>query len=885
MSSVDSAFLKRYALLDLDALQTHASNTDTLTAFRAALKTGREQLSKAHHANEPTDTIVYATAWLADQLIKTAWQGQLSSQAQQGTDLIAVGGYGRGELNLRSDIDLLILSKKEPSVDIATELGVVIQFLWDIGLEVGHSVRTLHDCVEQGKADITVMTNMLESRLLCGDQARFDAFQARIHQADLWPAPEFYKAKHQEQKDRHHQADNTAYRLEPNIKNSPGGLRDLQTIGWIANRVHHTDDIQILHSNGLLSDEESTRFINARNLLWQLRNGLHILAKRPEDRLLFAWQSDLASALGYEDTDTHRAVEIMMQRYYRAAKDVDLLNRLSLQYFDELINHADITQVQPIDEHYELVNGYIHHRDPDLFDHSPHHLLTVFECYQKTPGSKGFSAEIIRAVIANVHHIDDAFRANPQHKATFYAFFHYEKRLTHTIRKLDSYGVLAAFLPVYGRIVGQMQHDLFHAYTVDAHTLLVVRNVRRMTIKYHRKELPFPSELIKRTPRHDRLYLAALFHDIAKGRGGNHDKKGARDALDFCLDIGLSREDSEFISWLVLHHLQMSKVSQREDLSDPKVIQDFCQLVGDSEHLDNLYLLTVADIRATSQTTWTPWKGHLLKELYDKSQQFIKSNKAIEKSAEQHILEVQAEAQQLISDRVPKSLLKKYWAMHDPDYFLQHEPRMIAWHAESVGETHALDLPMVVGRYRSTLKVAEFLIYTAETEHLVSTITRTFDKLSLNIEDARIHAGNPGYTLLLFHLTHSHQKPLDDETIDRHIDQLRQALITSRSTTQPSKRLIPKRLQQFEVEPHLAFEDDLDKGETTLTLTALDQPGLMHQVANLFAECHVKLLSARINTHGEKAKDTFTICDHHSHIALSDEKKQCLTSKALERLR
>ncbi len=859
--------------------------SDLLTTFKQRLKDARTELIAMNQRQANIEKVVRATAARTDEILIEAWQAHFR-QASQIT-MVAVGGYGRNELNIHSDIDLLFLHDFSDSIEQSLDdsgIGAFIQFLWDIGLEVGQSVRSVEECLMQANQDITIMTNLLESRFLAGDKARYQRFNQQIREHSSWTNESFYAAKHEEQLNRHERFDDTTYKLEPNIKKSPGGLRDIQTISWIANKIYGTSDPDSLNSLGLLTEDELDLFKASRNTLWSIRNALHILNGRAEDRLLFTHQQDIAARYGFTDKPGQLAIEQLMQEYYRAAHDIRRLNEFILQLIDESLGDAQASQRIELDEFFYIQSGYLGLSSKDTFAQNPGQILRVFNLYQRHHYAlKGFSADCARAIREARPLIDEVYRENPQNLTLFLAIFKRETGLTHTLRKMHQFGVLGAFLPVFGKIEGQMQHDLFHAYTVDAHTIMVVRNLRRCAMERFRHELPDITDLALRTDKRYRLYLAALFHDIAKGRGGNHDKLGAEEARIYCEKLGLPRADTDMIVWLVLEHLKMSTISQREDLSDGDVIQGFAELTGNQERLDNLYLLTVADIRGTSASTWTAWKGHLLRQLYLATSALFSEHEHDTEPASQ-IETKRAGTLALLENRIPRERFDQYWAMLDEEYLHMYAPDTIAWHAEAICQASALDLPVVEIRYITEIEAGQYLIYTADTDVLLSTVTSVIEQLGQNIVQARIHAANPGFTVLIFTVTSDHTES-DLQDLDSHRERMRSALLQAREHRAPIKKMIPRRLQQFHIEANIRFTIAQDEQTTIISITALDQPGLIHIIATAVAKCRIRLISAHITTVGEKAEDRFIVSQRNTKQALNKKQQTCLKDALLKALK
>ncbi|MBT4836202.1 MAG: [protein-PII] uridylyltransferase, partial [Methylococcales bacterium] len=606
---------------EIDDLKTKLkTNTPLIPLFKGVLKKILKQ-QQQQFLEAPKDTVehlVKQRSQVIDQLLILVWQ-QFFSESQS-ISLIAGGGYGRGELHPHSDIDLMILVANDDLQDHQEAIESFLTFLWDIGLDVGHSVRSINESISECKEDITIATNLMESRLIIGEETHFQSMREQTTSDQTWTGTRFFEAKLEEQKKRHLKFHDTAYNLEPNIKENPGGLRDIQAIGWVAKRHFNVDRLDDLVDKGFLTPIELDTLKQGQNYLWRIRFALHIIAKRREDRFLFDHQRTVAEILGFKDTKTIAAVESMMQSYFRTVLELNRLNELLLQLFKEAILYpTDNPTIQPINNRFQSHNGYLETVSDNVFKRTPFALLEFFLIKQQHPELKGIRASTIRLIRDNTHLIDDQFRQDIRNISLFIEIMRQPHGLTHELRRMNRYGILAAYLPVFNNIVGRMQYDLFHIYTVDEHTLMVIRNLRRMTVPTFAHELPHCSEIIQQIPKQELLYLAGLFHDIAKGRGGDHSKLGAMDAEQFCQLHRLGQYDTKLVTWIIRSHLIMSSTAQRKDISDPDVVLEFANIVGDVNHLNYLYLLTIADIRATDPKLWNSWKDSLLKELYHKT--------------------------------------------------------------------------------------------------------------------------------------------------------------------------------------------------------------------------------------------------------------------------
>jgi [protein-PII] uridylyltransferase len=585
-------------------------------AYRELLRQAHEELKARFQAEDPIEDLVHARAALIDIILREAWRTQHVADGDSWA-LVAVGGYGRGELHPCSDIDIMLLVPAPPDAHGRGIVERLVTFLWDIGLEVGHSVRTVEECVQESTADVSVMTTLLEARQLAGSTALVARMRDALSPEHVWPVKEFFEAKVREQSERHLKAHDTAYNLEPNVKTGPGGLRDIQTIAWVAKRHFGSDTLDGLATRGFLSVAELRRLKQAQAFLWKVRFGLHVLQGRREDRLLFDHQIRLAQIFGYEDASYTLAVEQFMQRYYRTVMDVSLLNELLLQLFREAIL-TESEPPRPLNARFQVRNGSLEAVSSDVFARTPSAIMELFVLLQQNPDIDGVRASTMRAVARNLWLVDEEFRQNPRNHRLFLEIVRSPIGVTHELRRMNTYGVLGRYIPAFGRIVGRMQYDLFHAYTVDAHTLFVVSNLRRFAIPRYDHELPAASRIMQSLPKPEIAYLAALFHDIAKGRGGDHSELGGVDAEAFCLEQGLSPYDARMVAWLVRNHLELSITAQKQDIADPEVISAFAHKVGDENHLDYLYVLTCADVRGTNPKLWNSWKASLFHDFYDR---------------------------------------------------------------------------------------------------------------------------------------------------------------------------------------------------------------------------------------------------------------------------
>jgi len=843
---------------------------------KAQLEEARARLSAAHAAKVRPHSILRAYSQFIDSLLVHLWRGLVDDgHGQTQLSLVAVGGYGRQELHPGSDIDLLILLAPDGSSPDIERIEHFIRFLWDMGLQVGHSTRTLRECVRQARADITVVTNLMEARHLSGSAELLSRLGSQIGPTRMWSPRKFFEAKRQEQINRHQRYGDTAYNLEPHIKEGPGGLRDIQTIQWVGHRYFGTPDLKKLSDEGFLTDAEVAELLKGRELLWRLRNGLHLLTNRSEDRLLFDYQREVAEQFGYRDGG-QLAVEKLMKRYFRTVKELRVLNEILLQHFEEAILHSRRKQTTVINRRFQSTDGLLEVSHPEVFKRQPFALMEAFFLFSQEPEIRDFRGNTVRLIRTNLGLIDGAFRKDIRCRSLFMEILKSPSGQTRTLRKMDAYGVLGAYLPAFRRIVGQMQHDLFHVYTVDAHLLFVVRNLRRMDVPKHDGELPECSRLMRGLFKKHRLYLAALFHDIGKGRGGDHSTLGERDALRFCRAHDLSDYDATFVAWLVRTHLLMSWVAQRQDISDPEVINQFAAQVGDQERLDNLYLLTVADMRGTSPKVWNDWKGKLLNDLYHDTSRALRRGKGQPIQAEDKIRDVQQEALHLLGDDRAE-VVSRLWAQFDQDYFLRNVPESLAWHALLLLEKSAAEFPLVDLRLDASSGTARFLVCCPDSEDLLCRVTAGLDRLNMNIVDARVHRLSSNLVIMVFVVLAAKHAGTRQFELDGVIDRLRSHLL-SRDWELPTRRpRVQRALKHFPIETTVRFSDpEAQEAVTVMEVVAQDRPGLLLQVAKALLSCKIHLVNAKVGTFGARAEDIFYITDRDGMPLANPDQRACV---------
>ncbi|MDX2316571.1 MAG: [protein-PII] uridylyltransferase [Gammaproteobacteria bacterium] len=834
-------------------------NLHGLTSYRDALASARQSLAEQYRGGVAASALVRQSAEFIDTLLAKAWRAH-DLPADKNLALVAVGGYGRGELHPGSDVDLLILVDKKRGH--SGQIQAFITFLWDIGLEVGQSVRSVKDCVRESKKDITVTTNLMEARLIVGDLALFERMRQATSAEKFWPSRKFFEAKWAEQRARHHKFHDTAYNLEPNVKEGPGGLRDIQMIGWVAKRHFGADTLHDLVTHEFLTESEYESLTQGQGFLWQVRFALHTLAGRREDRLVFDYQRALAEQFGYSDDDANLAVEKFMKRYYRTIMELSRLNEMLLELFQEAILHAHVRQVvTPINRRFRSVNGFIEVTDDNVFKRNPFALLEVFLIVQQHDELKGVRASTIRLIRDHRHLIDEKFRADLRARSLFMEILKQPNRITRELRRMHRYGVLEEYLPAFGAVVGQMQYDLFHTYTVDEHSLFVVQNIRAFASPQRPEAMPRCPEIFARLPKPHLLYIAGLFHDIAKGRGGDHSELGMRFAMDFCTDHGLGQYDARLVAWLVRHHLTMSLTAQRRDITDPDIIKDFAQTVGDQNHLDYLLLLTVADVRGTNPALWNDWKATLLGDLYESTGRALRRGLENPIDRAELIAETQHEARRLLDDANGISdAAAGLWASLGDDYFLRSTADEIAWHTRAIVETDSDALPLAL--VRQGRGGTEVFVYAADQEFLFAASTSVLGRLGLNIVDSRIITADNGMTLDSYVVFELDGTSVSGLARQREISAaLRAALAQPRDARRHDRRLAKRQLRHFQTPTQVSFSDDSGNARTVMEVIAADRPGLLSVIGWALADCRVRLQNAKIATFGERAEDVFFLTD------------------------
>jgi [protein-PII] uridylyltransferase len=831
----------------------------SVPALREQFRNGKATLlDHFRHARPSATAASYLVRTLArhvDRTLVDLWQ---HTSMPLGASLIAVGGYGRGELFPYSDIDVLVLLPPGDVYGNAALKAAIEGFItacWDIGLEIGSSVRTVAECVAEARRDVTVQTALLESRFLAGSRSLFRAFREDTAQA--MDAKAFLRAKTLEMAQRHQKYENTPYALEPNCKESPGGLRDLQMLIWVARAAGLGRTWSELAVRGLVTPFEVKQLQHNEGILRLVRARLHLVAGRREDRLVFDLQTSVADSVGYRPTRAQRASEVLMRRYYWAAKAVVQLNEIVLQNLEERITGSTDVPMRPLDERFFDRGGLLEVASDDVYVRDPHAILQTFLVYQTAPGINGLSARTLRALYNARSLMNGAFRRDPVNRATFMEIVRQPEGQTHVFRLMNETSVLGRYLWVFRRIVGQMQHDLFHVYTVDQHILMVLRNVRRFFIPEHAHEYPLCSQLAAQFDDPWVLYVAALFHDVAKGRGGDHSEIGAREVRHFCREHGIDRENARLIEFLVAQHLRMSRIAQKEDLSDPEVIESFARLVGSEQRLTALYLLTVADIRGTSPKVWNAWKGKLLEDLYRLALRALGGAKP-NLDAETEMRKQEARQILALHSSLPGTELP-LWGTLDIGYFVRHDAADIAWHARSLWRHLKTTVPVVRARLSSLGEGLEVLVYTPDRRDLFARICGYFDSAGYNILDAKVHTSKTGYALDTFQVVSPLGEHYQRDLIPMVEAQLAQAVASTGPLPEPARGRLSRRVRSFPITPRISLHPDERGQRWVLGVSTSDRTGLLYAIARVLAKHHINLQLAKISTLGERVEDTFLI--------------------------
>ncbi len=868
-----------------------AVNIDPTLASSELIHSVRDQLNQFNQSLSMTDNILPVTELIkrrslfVDEILTNSWQYFLDGQASLYA-LVAIGGYGRQELFPYSDVDLLILTERTPDRETQQGISCLLQFLWDIGLKPAQSIQTVAQSIELAQHDVNFMTSILDIRFIYGNQQLPSRLATQFTQIITCSAETFFNLKIEEQNQRHQKFGDTGYRLEPNLKEGPGGLRDLQTIRWVAQSQYQIDTLAKLITIGLITEKEYLEYRDARRFLWKIRNTLHQLAKKPEERLLFEYQTKIAEIFGYKDDENSQAVEKFMQEYFCTIMEAERLNEMLLQVlatkFEPLRSEQEVIT---LNNNFQIVGQYLETTHAEIFKEYPPALIEIFVFMQQNQDLKGIHVSTLRQIRQYLHLINDDFRSNPDAIRTFMVLWRQGTGLTHELRRMKRYGVIAAYLPEFDYILGRMQFDLFHTLTVDEHILFVVRNLRRMNLKDYRHELPFCHDLFQSIQKPQILYLAGLFHDIGKGHGGNHSDIGATITEDFCKRHGLNQHDTDLLTWLVTNHLHMSMTAQRLDISDPDVINEFALHCKTLERLNHLYLLTVADIRATNPKLWNAWKDSLLVQLYNACRRAFRRGLSNPVSHQEVIASVRSAASdKLIKLGINKTAFGSVWKQLKDDYFIRHSAQECTWHTITLLSGNPGDSPLVALRPQPFKQAAEIFAHAKDSYPLFTSITRTLDQLGLNVVDARMMPTNNQALICSFLVVENSSHVLED-LLRQHqiVNEIKKHLTTENNENTAVSRRAPDNLQNFPIPTQVLIYDDAYQPYTVIELISTDRPGLLSKVGTALEEMNLKIHNAKIATIGARAEDLFYVTDAHDKaIPLQSDKESAIRQRIIE---
>lgn len=850
-------------------IQQLAAAPSPLPIIKPLLANIKQQCHEYFRQTLDATTLVAHRSGLIDQILFCLWQYSGFNSGTNNIALLAVGGYGRGELQPHSDIDLLIVLKDEAAFEQHKDaLQSFITLLWDIKLDIGHSVRTLDECVSEAAKDLTIITNMMEARTLAGNNDLLKQLEAKTDSRIIWSAPDFFAAKWEELHKRHTKHEDTEYNLEPNVKNSPGTLRDIQTINWMAMRHFGHDEIEELRQYKFLTQFELNQYQRSTQFLWQLRYALHMVTNREEDRLLFNLQKDIAEILGFTDDEEMLGVEHMMLQFYRHQLALTELTDILLFHIkDDIFGGSSEDIIETIDDDFYICNGHIHLTDPKRIAEKPELLLRIFVEFAKRDNIEGMHSSTIRAIHDNRELIDEDFRINEQHNDLFMQFLRNNLRISSTLKRMMRYGILGRYIPDFGSIIGHMQYDLFHIYTVDEHSLRMVQMLRRYRHADEKEHFPVAHNLVKKIKRKEVLYITAILHDAGKMHRGEHEIAGAEIAKEFCKQHKLNQYDADMVEWLVRNHLVMSQASQRIDINNPEDIHQFALEVGDIDHLQHLFLISVADIYSTNPKLWTGWRAEQMRTLYYNTKQAFRRGLNNSMGKDQFISAIQCEAiYELEQLGISEAKTREIWAEPGDDYFLREGADNIIWHTQIITEHGNSESPLIAIRETSDTDfegATQIFIFMKGHPNLFAVTTATLDKLNLSIQDARIMTSNNKNAVDTYIVLDENGESIGDdrERIEQIKTTLTKALSTPDTYNNVIQRRTPRHLKHFQISTQVTLSNDPIMMRTLLEVVTADRPGLLARMGEFFMNNNLLMHSAKIMTEGEAVSDIFFISD------------------------
>ena len=828
--------------------------------------------------------IISLNTCLVDALLKNIWN--TFDIPNDTAALVAIGGYGRRELFPESDIDIMIVLKDENNEISKSKIESFLTFLWDINLHIAQSVRSISDCIIESKNDITVITSLMEHYYLAGDKNLYKQIIEIVNSNKIWPSKKYFKEKRLELENRHQRFGDTANHLEPNVKENPGGLRDIQTLRWLTNRHFKTESFEQLAKIEFLSNSELTLLQEAYKILAKIRFALHLFVKRSDDRLLFDYQYDVASLLGYRNENRNHRVEEFMQAFYRTSNQLSILSDIIIERLNSVIFPGLFKRrAKSINENFQVRANLLEATNIEIFKKSPTAILECFQLLQEHKNLIGFSDQLQKLIIENLHIIDDEFRQNKTNCDTFISIVSHIDTNYREIKRMAQLGVLGKYWPSFDAVTGRMQFDLFHVYTVEEHTLRVFENACQFSKNTSEGEHATYHDIFTQTPKALLLYLAALFHDIAKGRDGDHSELGEEEAKSFCLQHGLTPFDANIVAWLVRNHLVMSITAQQQDIDDPYIIKKFANIVGNLTRLNYLYLLTIADMRGTNPKLWNSWRSALLSELYQRASENLRQDVESATNREELVTQVKSSALQLLQKtNLDQDSCLEFWQELGDDYFIRHSDEEVVRHTEAI-LNHKDKSSVVVNIHQYSARGAtEIFIYCNDRNYLFAHITSTLAKLRLSIVHARVITSRKGHALDTFLVLDANEQAIDDEKQCELVKkELTQALEHPEEIIPSINQGLPRQIRELRVPIEINFDVSTVNNYTTMEIKAPDFPGLLASLGSAFVDCSIAIHNARISTLGERVHNLFHI-SNLEYKPLDKEHQEKLRTVILEYL-